>query len=534
MTDVTKFFGPPGTGKTSRLISIVGQELEAGLSPAQIVYVSFTRVAARVAANRARAKFPWYPEPEFTHFATIHSICFNLLGLHRSNVFSDRKLQEFGAAYGYEVAAQEPVDDPFQQAIQDMAIVTRADFFEAMYNYWRSSCLSLEDAITVYTATGAPDGFERDEFRTYIARRNQYKRDHALYDFADMLSEVLEKRLCPRSMKVLIADECQDNSALLNAVIRAWVPRAERVYLAGDPYQCLYSWSSADPRLFIDFPADRTATLKQSYRCPRAVHQLSRQIVERFQTRYENDDYLPTDEPGRVSRKIDFNLIDQPTFWLFRTRYLLSQIFDHLYFQGMPFLARRGRKSIFDHKKDGKRRAVSRLLALPHEPVTLSDLSRILEYLPSKHNGATLIERGMKRYIKDEAETYPDRTVRWQQLSDLGFTPRFLGDRDGDLLELLRERDFPKEEKSYIRRLVAVYGRSVLDRKPNLELGTFHSVKGDEAARVIIDPTYTTKPYGSFVNGNEEEHRLIYTAVTRSSRDLVVLGPSGPMYYPVM
>lgn len=885
------------TGKTTTLINIVGQELEGGRSPAQVVYVSFTKVAARVAADRARDKFPWYPESDFKYFATIHSICFSLLGLARSDVFSDKELRKFGHDYGYEFSPQEiTVDDPFQQAIQDMAIATKGEFFEAMYNYWRNSCLPLNDAIAVYTAGGIPFDFDRREFSTYIARRNEYKKNHLLYDFPDMLSEVLAAELYPRSMKVLIADECQDNSNLLNSVIQAWVPRAERVYLAGDPYQCLpagtpvatsqgktkveeltvgdtvlcsigggnigsgkitdvykalkpslfahiktesgktlsltcdhrlfcfvpnketgwwylylmykegwgwrlgitkipqarirleayathivifdayqteeearffelyyslkygiptllfyprdyegslskqvlreamaqklfkmlntesrvnilaadqgidlnfpqyfkqavtvdnpktmmaanraivnvqfcyrpdsrttshfinletsdkgmlsklreagytlhqskrgswrlrlqgkdlglivaeaqkissllkvpirtthsvltpggsqrraimvtagnicpglyvpvikngkvqcekvvqvnkefraeevydlnvenyhnyfandilvhnciYSWSSADPRLFMDFPADQKTTLKQSYRCPKMVHRLSRQIVDRFRTRYEDDDYLPTDEAGRILTNIDFDVTEQPTFWLFRTRYLLSQTFDLLYFQGVPFLARRGKKTIFDPKKDKKRRVASRLLALPHEPVTLSDLSRIIDYLPSKHHGESLIEWGMKRYINEEAEVYPDKTVRWQDLLNIGFTPRFMQYRDGNLLELLREKEFPVEEKSYIRRLVMTYGRAVLDTRPRLELGTFHSVKGDEAVRVIIDPSYTRKPYSNFVDGNEEEHRLIYTAITRSSGDLVILPPSGPMYYPVM
>jgi len=537
MTHVTKYFGPPGTGKTSRLINIVGQELEAGLSPAQIVYVSFTKIAAKVAAQRARDRFPWYPESEFNYFATVHSICFNLLGLHKSVVFSDKEKKNFGEAYKYEFAIPEvAAEDPFQQAIQDMAIVTRADFLESLYNYWRNSCLPVDDAILASATMGAPDDFEPDEFRVYIARRNEYKKENSLYDYPDMLSEVLERELFPRSMKVLIADEYQDNSLLLDRVLQSWLRRAQRVYVAGDPYQCLYSWSSADPKLFIDFAADQTMTLKQSYRCPKAVHQLSRRIVSRFQTRYEDDDYLPTDEPGLVTRRIDFDLTSDSTFWLFRTRYLLSQTFDDLYFKGIPFLARRGKRNIFDHKRDKKRRIVSRLLSMPYETITLYDLAQVIEYLPStvKERGIVLIERGMKQYIKEEAHEQPDARVSWQNLADLGFTSEFLQYRDGNLLELLKPKEFSDAEKSYIRRVVERHGRTVMERRPKLELGTFHSVKGDEAARVIIDPTYTKKPYFSFVNGNEEEHRLIYTGITRSSREVVVLPPSGWMAYPVM
>jgi DNA helicase-2/ATP-dependent DNA helicase PcrA len=534
MTEVQKLFGPPGTGKTTSLISIVEDELSHyHLPPSEIVYVSFTKVAARVAINRAREKFPGYGDDDFKYFSTIHSICFRLLGLKRSDVFTDKELRKFGEAYGYEFCPQEPSDDPFQQAIQDRAIMTPADFFEAMYNYWRNSSLEMDDAIRVYTRGGVEFNFSRQEFYTYVARRDEYKRQHNLYDFTDMLSEVIKENLYPLNMRVLIADECQDNSDLLSKVIRHWAGGAERAYLAGDPYQAIYGWSGADPSLFINFPADKTKTLKQSYRCPRVVHDLSRRIIARVSTRYKDDDYLPRDAEGIITNRIDFDVTQEPTFWLFRTRYLLNQTADQLYFNGVPFLSRRGKRNIFDYRKGKKRGVVSRLLGFPSEPITLADLANIIDYIPSKYNGVALIERGMKKFISEEAKVSPDRNIRWHDLLDFGFTFDFLKYTASDLLELLKEREFPKEEKSYIRRLVAKYGLGVLSAKPNLELGTFHSVKGDEATRVIIDPTYTRRPYSNFVDGDEEEHRLIYTAITRSSRDVVLLPPSSPMYYPV-
>jgi len=534
MTEVKKWFGPPGTGKTTKEISVVQDEIyNHHVSPSEIVYVSFTKVAAKVAADRARERFPEYGYEDFRHFSTIHSICFHLLGLGRNDVFSNKELRKFGADYGYEFSPQEPADDPLQQAIQDRAILTLADFFEAMYNYWRNTGLDKDTAISAYTSKGVDFSFSRQEFYTYVARRDQYRRQHKLYDFNDMLSDVLDDNLYPVNMRVLIVDECQDNSYLLNSVVSQWAKVAERVYLCGDPYQAIYGWSGASPDLFINFPADKTETLKQSYRCPRVVHDLSRRIIDRLSTRYQDDDYFPRDAEGKVTTSIPSNLIDKPTFYLFRTRYLLNQIADQLHFNGVPFLTRRGKKTIFDHRKDRKRRVAHQLLGFRTGVVTLADLATIIEYIPSKHNGMVLIERGMKKYIDEESKVFPDRPVRWANLPDFGFTVNFLEFTSSDLLELLKERDFPKEEKSYIRRLVERYGLHILTAKPNLELGTFHSVKGDEAFRVIIDPTYTRRPYNNFVEGDEEEHRLIYTAVTRSSSELVILPSSGPMFYPV-
>ena len=48
----TTIFGPPGTGKTTRLIEIVQQELDSGTPPERIAFVSFSRKAAEEARER--------------------------------------------------------------------------------------------------------------------------------------------------------------------------------------------------------------------------------------------------------------------------------------------------------------------------------------------------------------------------------------------------------------------------------------------------------------------------------------------------
>jgi superfamily I DNA/RNA helicase len=50
---IHKVFGPPGTGKTTYLLSTVEHELDRGVLPCDIGYFAFTRKASTEARERA-------------------------------------------------------------------------------------------------------------------------------------------------------------------------------------------------------------------------------------------------------------------------------------------------------------------------------------------------------------------------------------------------------------------------------------------------------------------------------------------------
>ena len=68
----TTIFGPPGTGKTTRLISIVEDELSRGTPPDRIAFVSFSRKAAEEARNRAAEKLNMDAQ-QMVWFRTSHT-----------------------------------------------------------------------------------------------------------------------------------------------------------------------------------------------------------------------------------------------------------------------------------------------------------------------------------------------------------------------------------------------------------------------------------------------------------------------------
>ena len=85
--------GPPGTGKTTKLLSLVESYLQSGVPPDRIGYFAFTRRAATEAIERASQKFG-LTRKELPYFRTLHSLAFLQAGLTHSQVMTPQKYQE--------------------------------------------------------------------------------------------------------------------------------------------------------------------------------------------------------------------------------------------------------------------------------------------------------------------------------------------------------------------------------------------------------------------------------------------------------
>lgn len=516
-------FGPPGTGKTTRLLDLLRSELEAGTPSTEIAFVTFTRAARSEARGRVLQEFhvggddlPW--------FRTIHSAAYRLLGLNRSQVMDHSRWREFAGRHGYdltETSNEDADDDPFAPPTR-----TEDDLLRAVVQWAANRRLDIEAALG-RSRINAPAA----QVRLFAERLESFKREHGLLDFSDMLERVIAAGLRP-DVSVAFVDEAQDLSPLQIAVVERWFRDCERVYVAGDDDQAVYDFQGAEPAWLLSLNARSTVVevLRRSYRVPAQVHRLAGRIIRQNRTRVTKP-YEARTEPGKILVLPADHVLAAvgdatSVFVLARNRVFLGSWAERLLDAGEPFVAE-GRAASSPLDDPAVARAVTAGLRLREgKSVGARDLEALLRFIPSR--GAGLLPHGVKK----RAERNRDPVTRAELESDWGLG-RLLEHLDtvGPVQVLLKLRP---QDRKYLERLLGRHAGKLPE--PRFRLATIHASKGREADVVVVVPDMTRASWEQYVqggrDGEEAENRVAYVAVTRARRCLILVEPSTKRFYP--
>ena len=104
----TTIFGPPGTGKTTRLINMVQEALESGIAPSRVGFMSFSKKAATEARDRAIKKLQVNVK-DLVWFRTLHSMAFQQLGLRREQVLDGGDLNALSKILGLPMTSSQNI-----------------------------------------------------------------------------------------------------------------------------------------------------------------------------------------------------------------------------------------------------------------------------------------------------------------------------------------------------------------------------------------------------------------------------------------
>jgi len=465
-----KVIGPPGTGKTRRLLNEVHRYVQKGIPLDQIGYFAFTRKAAGEARDRFLDKNEDLTKKDIKYFQTLHSLAFNNLGLKEENVMQEGNYLSIGETCGIQIKYASHETNNFN------GIFSSDSEYLSLINVARVKQISTEKQ------------FALNEHLTWISRPkiiaiekeiNHYKKIYGLIDFTDMLQKFLDKGK-PPNFKVIFVDEAQDLSLIQWSMIKKIEEETKcDVWIAGDDDQAIFGWAGADVNSFIKWQA-RNIALTKSERVPRLIQQKALNIIQRIYFNRIPKDYLPKDAEGNIYQRYKINDIDMTKGdWLIltRTKSLWKPI--------PPFLKRKG---LYFSTVEGN--SIGKTL---HEDIqTWNELIQ----------GVTPPDIKRQRLEELTGETNFNIHLSWDQ----AFKNVTLAKRD------------------YMRAMLQ--NGEDLSKPPRIKVSTIHGAKGGEAMNVVLflnQTANTIKGSKKSQAKEEEEYRVWYVGVTRTIENLYLI-----------
>lgn len=352
-----------------------------------------------------------------------------------------------------------------------------------------------------------------------------------LWEHADYVQEAFNRSLVP-DVDVLFVDEFQDLAPVEYQLYKLWRDNIDRVYIAGDSGQAIYSFRGGTPLYFEETDVDETIELSESWRCAAEIASVGNGILRTGPTT-DARNFSGKDAGGRVdrqsistTRELRQQVVsatqryDEPVFLLTRTRRQRYRLMEDLKEVGVPFDTLGTVQSVWS-----------------------GDLGRVLRFLTQYLDGREGFGRETVRTV---LESLPEGEERYKTVLNEGigkFLERqavepALDDFD-DVEELVNALEIPAWKRKILQNALDSPG----DVSPNdVLVGTIHASKGLEAPAVFLFTSSTKhldRRYSRSANFADEEHRVYYVGVTRASDELVLVsdyfaGPTAPPIERVM
>lgn len=562
----------PGSGKTSVIVERTAyMTTEGGISPSNILVVTFSRAAAK----EMKERFLNFTGQEYTPitFGTFHGVFYGILkqayGFTAANILSEEEksaiLRELALNHGGELAEE---GDFSEEVAKEISVV-------------KGNRISLE----YYYSSCCPDEVFRQIYREYVktcqARRKLDFDDMILYcyDLFDKRKDILAA--WQNKFQYILVDEFQDINQLQYDIVKLLAKPQDNLFIVGDDDQSIYHFRGARPEIMLnftkDYPEAETVTLDVNYRCSKRILYSAMQVIgtnkKRFQKHlqtpnpegdpvkireFENprEEYLEVVSELRARLEQGDKLED--TAILLRTNQEAEGLVGALMERQVPFNMKEKLPNLFHHwicrnilaylrfaAGDESRKNFVEFMNRPNryiarDAVSLSPMisfDQLKDFYKDKDwmcdrlttlethlrilRGLTpfaainFIRKGMgyEEYLREYAEY---RKIKPEELSEIldRLTDSTKGmDSLGDWEDYIED---------YTRKLEEQAKKQEQEREGVL-ISTLHGVKGLEYDKVyILNVNEGSMPYKKAVlePAIEEERRLFYVGMTRARKEL--------------
>lgn len=402
-----------GSGKTRVLTSRIAYMIEQGVSPHNILALTFTNKAAAQMRERIAQMLP-DARSRYIRMGTFHSVFARIL---REN--ADR----IGFPDTFTIYEPSDCKNLIKTIVRESNLADekyKPNLIASRISYAKNSLITpgAYQANATYAAEDRQAQIPEfgNIYNTYCQR---CKRNGAM-DFDDLLLQTnILLRDCPEVLaryqeqfKYILVDEYQDTNYAQYVIIRRLSQTHSQVCVVGDDAQSIYSFRGAKIENILsfrkDFPAAKVFKLEQNYRSTRTIVEAANSVIVRNSKRMEKEcfsegdlgdkirilkSYTDREEAEQVVTDLRDKVREAGDPWseaviLYRTNNQSLVLEDNLRRRGVPYRIYKG-SSFYDHKEIRDMLAYIRLVANPRDDEAFK---RIVNY-PARGIGDTSVER---------------------------------------------------------------------------------------------------------------------------------------------
>ncbi len=576
-----------GSGKTRVLTERIAYIIDMGISPFQILAVTFTNKAANEMKRRVEELV--HVETKYMWISTFHSFCARVLRL--------------------EITALPPYTKSFmiideEDSLKIIKEICKENQVEEIKPKRLQSLISKVKNFPNYSIK---DVYLKRIFENINRKYNQYLEENNMLDFDDLMiktielfkknPEILEKY--QEKFQYILVDEFQDTNDIQYNLMFMLSARYHNIFVVGDDFQSIYSFRGARieniNRFISDFKENKLILLEENYRSTTPILNLANEIIKHNPNQIKKVMFTSKEEgitpyyyeaaSGKseamfvVDKIKEFHLSgDSYSDFaiLYRTNYI-SRVFEDLLIKyqipyriygGLSFFARKEIKDmlayfrVIVHSEDDfsflrivnepKRKIGATLLEKLHSHAgeENSSLFNSIPTFEGKGAGYNALQEFHKMIlsIKEQVNNTPLPKLIDVILEETGYKAMLaVDDPEHDRLEnvyelknVLKETDnsvdgdnFDKLE-SLLNDLSLRTDEEDKSERDSVILSTYHQVKGLEFKTVFM----VAMEEGIFPSGFhsedldlEEERRICYVGITRAKERLYITNAKSRMLY---
>ena len=288
-----------GSGKTTMMTHRIAYMLEKGVSPYNILAVTFTNKAAgemkdRIESLTGGTRGMWV--------MTFHAMCVRILRNHG---------EVLGFKNGFSIYDESDKKALLKRIVKDLKIDEK--IYPVSYlGSVISSCKEAEEDPDDYIENNSMN-FKAETVAKVYARYMEDLQQNNAMDFDDLLwnvvklfeasSEVLS--YYEQRFKYIMVDEYQDTNYLQYKLIHALAEKSHNLCVVGDDDQCIYQWRGADIRNILDFEKDFSETkvikLEQNYRSDANILDLANSVIANNRNRKAKELWTDRNEGSKIT-----------------------------------------------------------------------------------------------------------------------------------------------------------------------------------------------------------------------------------------